>query len=39
MIGFIMMIGVIVNHAILLVAAARSAEARGTLWRRPSAQA
>jgi multidrug efflux pump subunit AcrB len=29
MIGFVMMIGVIINHAILLVAAVRSAEAEG----------
>ena len=29
MIGFVMMIGVIINHAILLVAAVRSVEARG----------
>ncbi|MBV8145121.1 MAG: efflux RND transporter permease subunit [Gammaproteobacteria bacterium] len=30
MIGFVMMIGVIINHAILLVAAVRSAESEGT---------
>jgi multidrug efflux pump subunit AcrB len=30
MIGFVMMIGVIINHAILLVAAVRSAEQEGT---------
>jgi len=30
MIGFVMMIGVIINHAILLVAAVRSAEAEGS---------
>jgi len=29
MIGFVMMIGVIINHAILLVAAVRSAESEG----------
>ena len=30
MIGFVMMVGVIINHAILLVAAVRSAEAEGS---------